>query len=48
MDYRTYLRKFQEYHPDGYMIIEHIPPDTVPQAAAFIRRIAGEEGVDIG
>jgi sugar phosphate isomerase/epimerase len=47
LDYRTFLRRFQACNPDGYLLIEHIPPDRIPAAAAFIRRTAEEVGVEI-
>ena len=47
LDYPTFLTRFQDYNPDGYMLFEHIPPEQIPKAAAFIRGIAKEVGVEI-
>ena len=47
LDYKTFLTLFQSYQPNGYLLIEHIPPDKIPSANAFIRRVAAEAGVEI-
>ena len=47
LDYRTFLTRYQEYNPEGYLLLEHIPPDKIPDAVAYIRRMANEAGVVI-
>lgn len=41
------LKRFDELHPDGYGLIEHLPAEKVPLANANVRRIADENGVRI-
>lgn len=47
LDYATFLTRFHQANPDGYLLIEHIPPSKVPAAVAYIRRVAQEAGVEI-
>lgn len=47
LDYVTFLTRFQEFNPDGYLLIEHIPLDRIPAAVAYIRRMADQAGVEI-
>ena len=47
LDYTTFLTRFQEYNPDGYLLFEHIPPEQIPKATAFIKKVAGEAGIRI-
>lgn len=47
LDYTTLLTRFQQANPDGYLLIEHIPPSKVPIASAYIRHVAEEVGVEI-
>jgi len=41
------LKRFNELHPDGYGLIEHLPLEKIPLANANVRRIASENGIDI-
>jgi len=41
------LKRFDELHPAGYGLIEHLPVEKIPLANANIRRIAVENGVHI-
>lgn len=47
LDYATFLKRFHAANPDGYLLIEHIPPEKVPPANAYIRRVAEETGVEV-
>ena len=47
LDLAHMLRRFDALFPDGYGLIEHLPRDKVPVAAANIRRIAAESGIAI-
>ncbi|MBT5874004.1 MAG: sugar phosphate isomerase/epimerase [Candidatus Latescibacteria bacterium] len=47
LDYATFLTRFQEYNPEGYLLFEHIPPEKIPGAVAHLRRVADEVGVEI-
>lgn len=41
------LKRFDMMYPDGYGLIEHLPVEKIPLAAANVRRIAAEYGVQI-
>lgn len=41
------LKRFNELHPDGYGLIEHLPLEKIPLANTNVRKIASENGVDI-
>lgn len=47
LDLALMLQRFDTLFPDGYGLIEHLPPEKVPVAAANIRRVAAQCGVDI-
>lgn len=47
LDLALVLRRFEELHPDGYGLIEHLRRDQIPTAVANVRRIAAEIGVRI-
>ncbi len=47
LDLALMLQRFDALFPRGYGLIEHLSPDKVPVAAANIRRIASDCGVDI-
>ena len=47
LDYKTFLTRFQAINPDCYLLFEHIPPEKIPAANAFVRRVAAEVGVEI-
>ena len=48
MDQVTYLRRFQECCPDGYMLIEHLADKDVPQAKRALDAGAGGGRVGVG
>ena len=45
MDYETFLRRFEACCPGGYMLIEHLPDEKVPQARQAILQLAGRLGI---
>jgi sugar phosphate isomerase/epimerase len=45
LDQATYLRRFEQYCPDGYVQIEHLPEDKIPQAREAFYRIGLEAGI---
>lgn len=47
LDLAAALRRFHAHHPEGYALVEHLPPDLIPRAAENVRRIASEAGVPI-
>jgi sugar phosphate isomerase/epimerase len=47
MDYGLFLRRFQECCPDGYLEIEHLPDDKIPQARQALVKKAEEAGVPL-
>lgn len=42
LDHATFLRLFETHCPEGPLIIEHLPPEHVPEARAFLGRVAAE------
>ena len=47
LDLVTAVQRWEALHPDGYMLVEHLPEDKIPTAVANVRRIAEEAGVRI-
>ncbi len=47
LDLPTALHRWQALDPDGYMLLEHLPNEQYPLAAANTQRIAAEAGVEI-
>jgi sugar phosphate isomerase/epimerase len=47
LDLALMLQRFDALFPEGYGLIEHLPRENVPVAAANIRRIAAENAVHI-
>lgn len=47
LDLVTAVRRWDAHHPEGYMLVEHLPEDKIPTAVANVRRIAAEAGVEI-
>ena len=41
----TALRLWHNEHPDGYMMLEHLPNESYPLAAANVHRILEREGI---
>jgi sugar phosphate isomerase/epimerase len=38
LDFDTLFRRFEALLPDGYALIEHLPPEQIPAAAAFVQQ----------
>ena len=47
LDLGTALRLWHEEHPDGYMMLEHLPNEKYPLAAANVHRILRREGIPV-
>ena len=47
LDLGHLMRRWHEIHPDDYMLLEHLPNESYPLAAANALRIAAEAGVEI-
>lgn len=47
LDYALYLRRFAQICPDGYVFIEHLPPESVPAARAFVTAEAARLGLHL-
>ncbi len=41
------LKRFHNMYPNGYGLIEHLPVHKIPLAAANVRRIASQNGIQI-
>ena len=47
LDLGHLLRRWHQLHPEGYMLLEHLPNEKYPLAASNAHRIAAEAGVEI-
>lgn len=47
LDLATALRRWEQLHPDGYMLVEHLPETKIPQAVENVRHISRDAGVKI-
>jgi sugar phosphate isomerase/epimerase len=45
MDIGHYLRRFQEARPDGYVIVEHLPDELIPEARDALLAAAEKAGI---
>ena len=45
LDQATFLRRFEESCPDGYVQIEHLPDDKIPQARASLYQAGLDAGI---
>lgn len=45
MDVAYYLRRFEEVKPDGFVIIEHLPDELIPEARDAVLAAAEAEGI---
>jgi sugar phosphate isomerase/epimerase len=45
LDHATFLRRFEAHCPDGFLIIEHLAPEQVPEARAYLGGVAAELGI---
>ncbi|MCH2574582.1 sugar phosphate isomerase/epimerase [Candidatus Poribacteria bacterium] len=47
LDFRTYLRRMEDLNPDYPLIVEGSSESELPEASAYLYRIADELGIDI-
>lgn len=47
LDLTTALRRWHEFHPDGYMMLEHLPNDQYPLASQNTHRVIEEAGIPL-
>ncbi len=47
LDLGYLLQRWQEIRPEGYMLLEHLPNEKYPLAAANAHRIAAQAGVEV-
>ena len=47
LDIATALRLWHEAHPEGYMLLEHLPNEKYPRAAENAHRIIGDAGIPL-
>ena len=47
LDMLTALKRWHDLYPDGYMLLEHLGSDRYPHAAANVRRLCTEAGIEI-
>ncbi|MEM7126724.1 MAG: TIM barrel protein [Chloroflexota bacterium] len=47
LDMATALRRWHEFHPDGYMMLEHLPEEQYPLASRNTHRILAEAGISV-
>ena len=47
LDVATALQRWEQSHPDGYMLVEHLPEEKIPDAVNNVRVLARDAGVDI-
>jgi sugar phosphate isomerase/epimerase len=47
LDMVTALQRWHDLDPDGYMLLEHLGAERYPQAAANVRRICADAGIQI-
>lgn len=47
LDWERTLTGFEALLPDGFAIVEHLPEDLVPRAAAFVRAKLAELGITV-
>ena len=38
MDFDTFFRRYETLLPDGYVFIEHLPPEQIPAAADYVQQ----------
>ena len=47
LDIAVALKRWEEFYPDGYMLLEHLPNEMYPRASANTHDIAAAAGIDI-
>ncbi len=48
MDQATFLKRFEQCCPQGYLLIEHLRDDQVPEAKANLDKVANQVGIAWG
>jgi sugar phosphate isomerase/epimerase len=46
IDLGYYLQRFEQARPDGYVIVEHLPDDQIPEARDALLRAAAAAGIE--
>jgi sugar phosphate isomerase/epimerase len=46
-DLRSYVMRFEELLPDGYLFIEHLPEDLVPRAKSVLDTLLGDLAIHV-
>ena len=47
LDVATALQRWEQHHPEGYMLVEHLPEEKIANAVHNVRKIAQDAGVKI-
>lgn len=47
LDMATALRRWHDFYPDGYMMLEHLPEEQYPLASENTHRILAEAGIPV-
>ena len=47
LDMETALRRWHQFYPDGYMLLEHLPNEKYTLASQNVHRIAAAAGIEI-
>ena len=47
LDLVTAIRRWDDLQPDGYMLVEHLPDEAIPEAAENVHRLSAIAGVSI-
>jgi len=47
LDYPLFLRRFEHFCPDGYILIEHLPDEKVPLARAALVAVSERAGIPL-
>jgi sugar phosphate isomerase/epimerase len=44
-DLATFMRLYEQHHPDGYALIEHLPDEKIPAAKAALDAVLNQAGI---
>ena len=47
LDLITAIQRWDSLFPDGYMLVEHLPDEAIPEAARNVHDLAAKAGVQI-
>ena len=45
LDQHTFVKRFEEFCPDGHILIEHLPDEDIPKAKSAIDSVAKDLGI---